>query len=376
VRVAITYSYSLYWGGAERVLEALAELFPAADFFCLIADPKFIPPALRGRQITASFLNRASFLKKHHRSFFALYPLAAESLNLRGYDLVISSDGMATKGVITDETAKHICYCHSPHRSLWDQYNHYQSTLRGLKKAAFCICAHYVRQWDFNAAQRIDTFVANSHYMADRIRKYYRRDSLVIYPPVAACRGFISPSIGDYYLTVGRLTSAKHTELIIQACTTLSRKLLVVGTGDEINSLKRIAGPTVEFLGYVEEDRLGDLYSRCRAFLFAAQEDFGIAPVEAQSYGRPVIAYGRGGSLETVVDRRESIPESTGMFFYAQNSSALVEAIRDFEEVELAFSPTHIRKHSLSFDTRVFMERMMGLSEQPLSRSTCSTHLL
>jgi glycosyltransferase involved in cell wall biosynthesis len=376
VRVAITYSYSLYWGGAERVLEALAELFPTADFFCLLANPKFVPPALNGRQITTSFLDKIPFSTRYHRAFIALYPMAAESLNLDGYDLVISSDGMATKGVITNELAKHVCYCHSPHRSLWDQYTHYQSTLHGLKKMVFSASAHYVRQWDFGAAQRIDTFIANSHYMASRIRKYYRRDSVVIYPPVSTTRGFISPTTGDYYLTVGRLTAAKRTEIIVEACSALGRRLIVVGTGAELDRLRKIAGPTVEFAGYVEDDRLPALYSQCRAFLFAAQEDFGIAPVEAQSYGRPVIAYAGGGALETIVEARTHISDSTGIFFHEQTTSALVQAIEIFEEVEWEFTPERIREHSLKFDTKVFADRLMETLEIPLPVFPCRSVLV
>lgn len=369
MRVAITYSYSLDWGGAERVLEVLAELFPTADFFCLMADERFVPPALKERRITTSFMDKVPFLKRRNRFFFALYPLAAESLNLAGYDLVISSDGMATKGVITDESARHVCYCHSPHRSLWDQYSHYQSTLRGVAKIAFTLSAHYVRHWDYNAAQRIDTFMANSKYMADRIRKYYRRDSVVVYPPVNTTRGFISSSTADYYLTVGRLTSAKRTELIVQACTALRRRLMVAGTGEDMERLKRMAGPTVKFLGYVPDDRLRTLYSTCRAFLFAAQEDFGIAPVEAQSYGRPVIAYAKGGALETVVEAKDCIPESTGIFFPEQTSSSLADAIQRFEAVEWDFSPAYIRRHSMQFDTSAFAMNLFEALDVPLATS-------
>lgn len=357
MKVAITYSYSLFMGGAERVLETLAEMFPAADFFCLMADREFVPSALQGRKITTSFLNRFRFLKRHHQSFFALYPLATESLNLGGYELIISSDGMATKGVITDEGARHICYCHSPHRSLWDQYSHYQTTLHGVRKAIFTLSAHYVRQWDFNAAQRVGTFIANSHYMAQRIQKYYRRDSTVIYPPVNTARGFIASEPGDYYLTVGRLTPAKHTEIIVEACTALQRRLLVVGTGDDLPMLRKIAGPTVEFLGYVDEEQLGSLYSQCRAFLFAAKEDFGIAPVEAQSYGRPVIAYGQGGALETVRVSDPSGAPDTGVYFPEQTAESVTEGIRSFESREDQFSTWDIREHAYTFDTSVFKER-------------------
>jgi glycosyltransferase involved in cell wall biosynthesis len=365
VRVAITFSYAIAFGGAERVLEVLADIFSDADFFCLFVDPRHIPKALRGRNITTSFLDRLPLIKRHNQSFFPLYPLAAESLNLRGYDLVISSDGMATKGVITDENAVHVCYCHSPHRSLWDQYTSYLTTLSGAKKMLFTLGSHYVRHWDFNAAQRVDVLIANSQYIADRIRKYYGRDSVVIYPPVNTNRGFISPLQGDYYLTVSRLAALKRTEIIVQACTALNRRLLVAGTGEEMNRLKAMAGPTVEFLGFVEEARLSELYSQCRAFLFAAEEDFGIAPVEAQMYGRPVIALGRGGALESVKgwtgNKHNAVNRSTGILFEQQTSDSLVRAIKLFESVERDFDPEYIRSVARRFDTSVFSDHMTAL---------------
>jgi glycosyltransferase involved in cell wall biosynthesis len=347
------------------VLEVLAGMFPTADFFCLIADPKFVPEALRQRSLTRSFLDRLPLVRRHNQHFFFLYPLATESLNLHGYDLVISSDGMATKGVVTDEAATHLCYCHSPHRSLWDQYSEYQRTLTGLKRVVFTALSHYVRQWDFQAAQRPDIMIANSEYLAARIRKYYRRDSMVLYPPVDTSRGYLSQLADDYYLTVGRLTSLKRTELIVQACTDLGRRLIVVGAGDELERLKAMAGSTVSFLGYVDEEKLRELYARCRAFLFAAKEDFGIAPVEAQSYGRPVIAFGQGGALESVKGwTREGMAPAascTGLFFEHQTVASLSEAIREFESVEEQFDPAHVRAHSLRFDTSLFRSAIRNI---------------
>ncbi|MCU1313760.1 MAG: hypothetical protein JWM54_1517 [Acidobacteriaceae bacterium] len=358
MRVAITYNYSVSLGGSERVLEVLAAMYPEADLFCLMADPRCIPQSLRDRKIYTSFLDRVPFGKRFYQSLLPLYPYATESLNLQGYDIVISSDGTATKGVITDEGAFHLCYCHSPHRSLWDEYGSYQKHSKGIQKLAFTVSAHYVRQWDFSAAQRPTAFVANSNYVASRVQKYYRRDCEVIYPPIDARAGYVARRTDDYYLTVGRLSSKKCTEMIVQACTAMNRRLLIAGTGDQMDRLKKMAGPRVEFLGFVPDEALGELYSRCRAFIFASREDFGIAPVEAQSYGRPVIAFGQGGALESVkgwtLAGRASVATCTGLFFEHQTVASLSEAIREFESVEDQFDPAYIRSHSLRFDTSVF----------------------
>jgi glycosyltransferase involved in cell wall biosynthesis len=245
------------------------------------------------------------------------------------------------------------------------KYSEYQRTLTGLKRVVFTALSHYVRQWDFQAAQRPDIMIANSEYLAARIRKYYRRDSMVLYPPVDTSRGYLSQLADDYYLTVGRLTSLKRTELIVQACTDLGRRLIVVGAGDELERLKAMAGSTVSFLGYVDEEKLRELYARCRAFLFAAKEDFGIAPVEAQSYGRPVIAFGQGGALESVKGwTREGMAPAascTGLFFEHQTVASLSEAIREFESVEEQFDPAHVRAHSLRFDTSVFRSAIRNI---------------
>jgi glycosyltransferase involved in cell wall biosynthesis len=245
------------------------------------------------------------------------------------------------------------------------KYGEYQRTLTGLKRVVFTGLSHYVRQWDFQAAQRPDIMIANSQYLGDRIRKYYRRDSIVIYPPVDTSQGYLAQITDDYYLTVGRVTSLKRTELIVQACTDLDRRLIVVGTGEELERLKAMAGSTVSFLGYVDEEKLRGLYARCRAFLFAAKEDFGIAPVEAQSYGRPVIAFGQGGALESVKgwtpEGMAPVASCTGLFFEHQTVASLSEAIRKFESVEDQFDPAYIRSHSLRFDTSVFRSAIRNI---------------
>jgi glycosyltransferase involved in cell wall biosynthesis len=367
-RIAITYQHSLEFGGSERVLEVLAEMYPSADFFCMVVDPSAIPPALRGRSITASFLDRIPLAKKLYPFFQVLAPTAAEAMDLSAYDLVISSDGSHTMGVITRQDAPHICYCHSPHRSLWDQYHTYCRSLRGPVRWAFIFLSNYLRTCNYLAAQRVTCFVANSHFVSQRIAKYYGRQSTVIYPPVRAADGFISDRVSDYYLSVGRLIPTKRVDLLIEACNRLERRLLICGTGREETRLKAIAGPTIEFLGRVPDAQLPRLYAECRAFLFAAVEDFGIAPVEAQSYGRPVIAYGLGGSLETVrVGDRAAGPD-TGVLFPEQTGRALVDAIQAFEANESGFIPSEIRRHALMFDSSVFRASFDALVTSSLGK--------
>jgi glycosyltransferase involved in cell wall biosynthesis len=349
------------------VLEVLAKMFPQADFFALFADPAFVPEALRGRKITTSFLDRIPGGKRVYRQLLPFYPLAVEGLDLSGYDLVISADGAATKGVLTDQQTIHLCYCHSPPRSYWDQYAANRRRMPLFVRVVFALVAQYLRQWDFAAAQRIDGFITNSEYVADRVRKYYRRESTVIHPPVDTSDSWLAASHEDFYLSVGRLEPSKRVDLLIEACNHLERRLRIAGTGAEEGALRGLAGPTIEFLGRVGEGELRENYANCRALLFAADEDFGLVSVEAQACGRPVIAYGRGGSLETVrglwaqeIKGRPvvDISKYTGVFFPEQTASSLVEAILNFECIEGGFDPRSIQQHAQRFDTAVFVDEI------------------
>ncbi len=351
-------------------------MYPEAEFFTLFVDPAFLPPALRGRTITTSFLNWIPGVKRIHRQLLPLYPLAVECLDLSGYDLVISADGASTKGVLTDQHAVHLCYCHSPPRSYWDQYAANRRTMPWIVRVVFAPIAQFMRQWDFAAAQRIDGFIANSDYVAERVRKYYRRESAVVYPPVDVSGAFIAGGREDFYLSVGRLVSSKRVDLAIEACNRLGRRLQIAGTGPEESCLRALAGPTVEFLGRLSDAELKGKYARCRALLFAADEDFGLVSVEAQAHGRPVIAYGRGGSLETVrgvwADDIDGISKEifadryTGVFFSEQSAAALGNAILSFESVEEFFDPEAIRKHVERFDTEVFVVEIRRYVAQQL----------
>jgi glycosyltransferase involved in cell wall biosynthesis len=374
MRVAITYHYSLSFGGSERVLEELAKMYPDAEFFALFVDPAFVPEALRGRKITTSFLDRIPGGKHIYRHLLPLYPLAVECLDLAGYDLVISADGAATKGVLTDQGTVHLCYCHSPPRSYWDQYAANRRRMPWLLRVAFAPISQYLRQWDFATAQRIDGFLVNSEYVAERVRKYYRRESTVIYPPVDVSGALIADGSEDFYLSVGRLVAGKRVDLAIEACNRLGRRLQIAGTGPEEDRLRALAGPTIEFLGRLSDAELKTKYARCRALLFAADEDFGLVSVETQAHGRPVIAYGQGGSLETVrgmwadeidAGQRETLDAGhTGVFFREQTPASLVEAMMQFENVEGSFDPRAIQFHAKRFDTEVFVRKMSAYVDE------------
>jgi glycosyltransferase involved in cell wall biosynthesis len=346
LRVAITHYWFNGYGGGERVVEALAEVFPQADFFSLIAAKEHALPALRGRRLTTSFVGRIPGAKRWHRHFLPLYPIALEQFDLSAYDLVISSESGPAKGVITSPQTCHICYCHSPMRYIWDLYHESRKSMNPVTRAIFSATAHYMRVWDFSTAARVDHFVANSRYIAARIRKCYRRESTVIHPPANWTAGYISQKIDDYYLVVSRLVPYKRVDLAIEACNQLHRKLRIVGTGSEYKRLRKMAGPTVEFIGQLDEHSLHESYANCRALLFPGEEDFGIVPVEAQVHGRPVIAYGRGGVLETIISECAEdggAASSTGVFFQRPSAESLSEAIHRFERIERQFRPEFIR---------------------------------
>ncbi|MGH7830172.1 MAG: glycosyltransferase, partial [Candidatus Binatia bacterium] len=343
-----------------------------ADLFALIIDEDSLAPVLRGRRLRTSFLQRIPGSKRAHRYLLPLYPLAVEQFDLRDYDLVISSESGPAKGVLTGTHSFHMCYCHSPMRYLWDLYHDYRNGdgLGPVRRALFSLSAHYVRNWDLATASRVDAFVANSENVAARIRKHYRRDATVIYPPVDVSAGFLADRTEDYYLVVSQLVNYKRVHLAIEACNRLQRPLRVVGDGEEYKRLRKLAGPTVQFLGFLRDEEVREQYAHCRALLFPGEEDFGIVPVEAQSFGRPVIPYGRGGVLETVVGwqpGRAFRDDCTGVFFLQPTVESLTEAVLAFESMESKFSPTLIRESVQVFGKERFQQEFRAAVERGLS---------
>jgi len=367
-RVAIVHPSFSPMGGGERVVDTLAEMYPKADFFTIFSDAGELPPHIRGRKVTVSKLDRIARtfrLKAAH--LIALYPWAVEQIDLRGYKLVICSCGPGVIGVHVDQDAVQIAYFHTPQRIWWDQYTDYQSRWGSLIRNIYVFSASYMRLWEFAAAQRLDKAISNSFYVANRVQKYLCRKSTVLYPPVNTMMGYIDNQREDYYLSVCRLHPSKRVDLLVRACNELGRRLVVIGDGADLAMLRGIAGPTIELRGRVSDADLPRFYAKCRAFLFAADEDFGIAPLEAQSFGRPVIAYGHGGSLETVSSGETSGTVASGVFFPEQTIESVIEGIRQFEKIEGQFEAAAIRERSLTFDTEVFKQKFSDLVEECLA---------
>jgi glycosyltransferase involved in cell wall biosynthesis len=356
-------------GGGERVAECIAALFPEAEIFTLVASPAGLPETLRGRTIHTSFLQRVPLGRTHHRHFLPLYPAATEGLDLRGFDLVLTSDSGPVKGVRLSPGAVQVCYCHSPMRYLWDGYGAYLEGMRGVTRAAFRATAGRVRRWDAGAAQRVSYFLANSGYVADRIRRCYGREAEVIAPPIDLHRAeaVAGETPGEHYLCAGRLVPYKRTEILMEACQRMGRRLRIAGAGPEEGRMRRLAAgeARIEFLGELPTEELWREYARCRALLFAADEDFGMVPLEAQACGRPVIAYGKGGSLETVrgvwpgeTGGEAGVRGVTGMYFGEQTAGAAAGAMEAWERgFEAGFAPGEARAWAAGFATPIFLER-------------------
>ncbi len=374
MRVAIVHDWLTGMRGGERCLEVLCELFPDATLFTLVHLPGRVSPAIERMRICTSFLQRLGPLRPRFRALLPLFPLAVERFNLSRYDLVISSSHCVANGALAPPTARHVAYTYTPMRYVWEQAAAYADGAGWgpLRRAAAGPVASYLRRWDAAASQRVDEFVAISHHVARRIRRCYGRDAAVIHPPVAADRFRPGEGEGNYYLVVSALVPYKRVDLAVAACTRLRRPLVVVGAGPEARRLRRAAGPTVEFAGPRPDAEVAALYANCRALLFPGLEDFGIAPLEAQAAGRPVIAFGEGGACETVVpinprvSRAPGPPpgpeaqarEPTGVFFCEQTVDALSEAIQFFEANARVFHPKVLRDHALAFDRPVFKEAM------------------
>lgn len=358
LKVAIVHDWLVSYAGADRVVDCMHHVFPDAPIYTLVYDKEKMPTWFRDYDIRTTWIQKLPFATKLYKKLLPLMPGAFEALDLSEYDLVLSSSSSCSKGVITRPDAVHICYCHTPIRYVWDFYYTYRANANPLVRAVMPSQMHKLRQWDKCAADRVDYFIANSRYIAQRIKKYYRRDSDVIYPCVHINQSpFVEKE--DFYLVVGRFTWYKRIDLAVAACTKLGRRLVVIGTGDEESRLKTMAGPTVEFKGGgLSDEEVRGYYLRAKAFLFPGEEDFGITPVEAQSAGTPVLAFGRGGACETVEDGR------TGLLFHAQTVESLAECIEKFEAEGVACSKEEIRAHSLSFSEARFEEELRAYCDR------------
>jgi glycosyltransferase involved in cell wall biosynthesis len=364
-KVALVHYWLVNMRGGERVLEALCELFPDADIFTHAYDPAAIAPVITRHKVTTSFIGKLPGAVRHYQKYLPLMPMALEELDLSAYDLVISSESGPAKGVITRPDALHVCYCHSPMRYAWDHYHLYRRHAGLIRRLVMPLAMHRLRQWDVTSAARVDHFIANSSFVAQRIRKYYRREADVVFPPVDVARFAASLTPGEGYLLVGELVHYKRVDLAIAAFNAMEKPLTIVGDGEERTRLERSAGPTVTFKGRLPDAELQAAYAACRALIFPHEEDFGIVPVEAMAAGRPVIAYGRGGVRDSVIDGQ------TGLFFQEQTVPALIAAVEQFENETGRFDAGRIADHAAGFSRDIFkakiVENLKGLGHPALA---------
>ena len=358
MRVAIVHYWLLKMRGGEKVVEALCRLFPEADLFTLFYDPAGVSDVIRSHRVTASFLNP---LRRRYRSLLPLMPLALEQFDLRDYDLVVSSESGPAKGVLVSSTARHVCYCHTPMRYLWELYPAYLHDwqIRSWQRALIAPFAHYVRLWDYASAARVDEFVANSENVRRRIARAYRRDAEVVYPPVAVERFYWKPA-EDYFLMVSELVAYKQIDAAVRVFSKSGRKLRIVGDGPEYRRLKRLAAPNVEFCGRLSDEELRNQYARCRALLSPGEEDFGITSVESLASGKPVIALGRGGALEAV----PAEDPRGGVLYDVPDEAHLQAAINTFDALESRYSAPALQAWAQQFSEAEFrrkMSRILGI---------------
>lgn len=361
MRIALVHDWLNQIGGAEDVLETLAEMFPSAPVYTSMYWPEKMNPAYREWDIHVTWMDRLPGIYRHHQPYLPLYPLAFAGLDLSGYNLVLSNKSGFCHGVRAGE-ATHICYCLAPTRYLWDfdTYAAREALIPFAARTALRPLIALLRRWDYQAAQRVDYFIAISREIQARIQRYYGRDSCVIYPPVDTSRFEPAAIQEDYYLIVSRLIPYKRIDLAIRAFNQLELPLVIAGKGRDREALEALAGPTVTFLGYAPDDDLPDLFARCKAYILPGVEDFAITPVQVQAAGRPVIAYGAGGALDTVIEGE------TGIFFSEMTPEALAEAVREFDTDTI--DPQACVRNAMRFDASVFKKQLSEFIDQVIGK--------
>lgn len=358
MKIAFVHEYLNQFGGAERLLQVLCALFSDAPIYTLLYDENATGGVFSDRIINTSFLQKVPFAKKHHRIFPLLMPIAVEQFDFSDYDLVISISASFAKGIITKPHTKHICYCLTPPRFLWDESQQFAKDIGypEIIKKLIPPFMTYLRIWDREASFRVDEFWTISNFINERISKYYGKPSAVIYPPVNTAKFHISENIGNYFFMAGRLVSYKKFDLAIRVFNKLNLSLKIAGTGPEMGKLKKIAGENIEFLGLVSDEKLADLYAHAKACIFPQEEDFGIVPLESLASGRPVIAFRGGGAAETLIENKN------GLFFDEQTEESLRNAVQNFKTEN--FNPALCRVRAEEFDIKVFQNKIMKMIDK------------
>jgi len=370
-RTAIVHYWLVSMRGGERVLERLLKLYPGADIITHVYKPEAVSAFIRSHKVRTTFINKLPGAQRHYQKYLPLMPLALEEMDMRGYDLIISSESGPAKGIIVPPDAFHMCYCHSPMRYLWDHYHQYKSTGGRVTKLAMPLLMHRLRQWDINSAQRVDNIVANSNFIARRVKKSWGRQADVVHPPVEVSLFRKSDEVQNQYLWVGQMTPYKRADIVVDAFTRLGLPLLMIGTGELAGDIAKRAGPNITILERLDFTDLRKAYAECRALIFPPEEDFGIVPVEANAAGRPVIAYGRGGIRDSIIADR------TGLFFEEQNAEALIDAVERFERWLPQFSPDAAIQNAKRFAPDIFDAKIdeivsagLGLSNNQGGKAT------
>jgi glycosyltransferase involved in cell wall biosynthesis len=368
LKIAVVHDWLTGMRGGEKVLEIIFELFPGAELFTLLYNEGSVSPLIADRKIHTSFINKLPFKSNKYRNYLPLFPTAIELFDFKEYDLIISTSHCVAKGVRTPPNTLHVSYVHSPMRYVWDMYEDYfgYDKIGFLQKLIIPPFANYLRMWDVTSSNRVDYFIANSQHVANRIKKYYRRDSTVIHPPVNT-EIYKKSEINDgFYLVVSALVPYKRIDLAVEAFNNTGKNLLIIGEGPEKSKLRRIAKDNIQFVDGLKSEELVNYYSKCKALIFPGEEDFGIIPVEAQSCGKPVIAFARGGALETIIGYDgKNEKQCTGLFFEDQNSDSLLNAIEKFEK--LSWDKDVINQHAQKFNRNRFKNKLSGFFNQKVS---------
>ena len=365
MKVAIVHDWLTGMRGGEKVLAAILELHPDSDLFTLIHNPGSVSELIESRNIYTSFIDRLPFKAKHYRNYLPLFPTAIELFDFKGYDLVISTSHCVAKGIRTPPDTLHISYVHSPMRYVWDMYEDYFSSdkLNFVSRKLIPLFANYLRMWDVTSSNRVDQFIANSGHVAKRIQKYYNRQATVIHPPVDTDLFRLSENSSEYYLIISALVPYKKVDLAVQAFNQSGKRLVVIGDGPEFKKLAGMAGRNVQLLNWLPPKDLTKYYAECKALIFPGEEDFGIVPVEAQACGKPVIAFARGGALETVIGFSSNNADSaSGVFFHEQTAQALNKAIEQADTVN--WNSGFIHNHALKFSKENFKINFKNLIDQ------------
>lgn len=366
MKVAIVHEWFVNYAGSERVVESFLNIFPEADVFALVDFLNYEQrkQILKGKFAKTTFIQKLPLARNHHRKYLPLFPKAIESLDLLKYDLILSSSHAVTKGVRKNKNQIHISYCHSPMRYIWDEAERYFEAAnlnKGFKKILATRILNYLRKWDLRSAQLPDYLIANSNFIAEKIKRIYKREAFVIYPPVDTNLFQLCETKEDFYLTASRLVPYKKIDLIVEAFSQMpDKKLVLIGSGPEKEKIKMMLKPNIQFLGYQEFDRLKNYMQKAKAFIFAAEEDFGIIVVEAMACGTPVIALNRGGTAETVVDNL------TGIHFKNQSAEDIIKAVEKFENLRNHFSPRKISEYANRFNRNIFERSIKNFIDQKM----------